>query len=163
MSRLFVPDNFEVPVEVRVGQYVLRPLSEVYAEIDLAAVNSSLELIRETRGGSWPAREVSFAEDEGDLREHRNLFEHRSAFAYSVLSEDEKTCAGSVYINPPHHPFDDTDQSSIPADADAAVSFWVSQRAYDKGFYPVLQRFVEQWLRQSWPFQKPFIVNKLKI
>lgn len=157
-----MPDDFRPPTEIRIGQYVLRPLTEAYVDIDLAAVNSSIDLIRETRGGTWPNEAVSREEDYADLVEHRKQFERRVAFAYSVLTLDEAECLGCVYIYPPNHPFDSSDKSAMPEGADAVISFWVSQSAYDAGFYPVLQHFVDGWVHQEWPFRKPFIANKLQ-
>ncbi len=161
MTKEFIPADFEPPVEARIGRYVLRPLTEDYADADLAAVNSSVELIRETRGGTWPQTRITLEDDHADLIEHRQEFERRSSFAYAILSEDQSSCVGSVYVYPPNHPFDDSDKSLIPEDADAVVSFWASQAAYDDGFYPVLNAFVAKWLHNEWPFKAPYISNKL--
>ena len=161
MSEAFLPPGFQPPLEVRVGHYVLRPLTEEYVEADLAAVNSSLELIRVTRGGSWPKHTIELEEDRADLVEHRQEFERRGSFAYAILSPDGATCAGSVYVYPPNHPFDDSDKSGIPADADAVISFWASRAAYDEGFYPVLYDFVSKWIATEWPFHKPYIASRL--
>jgi hypothetical protein len=163
MAEVFVPADFQAPLEVRLGQYVLRPLSELYVEADLAAVNSSMDLIRQTRGGTWPSKPITLEEDREDLIEHHRQFKERLAFAYAILSEDAKVCAGSVYIYPPNHPFDDSDKSLMPANADATVSFWTSQQAYDEGFYPTLYSFVTAWLKKDWPFIRPYISNKAQL
>lgn len=163
MAEMFVPEAFEPPLEVRVGQYVLRPLSEVYLDVDLAAVNSSVDIIKETRGGTWPRGAITAEEDRTDLVEHRRQFEAREAFAYTIVTEDDSVCAGSVYVYPPNHNFDDSNKSGMPEDADAVINFWVTQKAYNEGFYPVLYGFVEEWTKDRWPFQRPFISNKLKV
>ena len=136
------------------------PLTEAYLDVDLEAVNSSIDLIRETRGGTWPQKEVGRDEDFSDLVEHHRQFDERISFAYSVLTEDETECVGCVYIYPPNHPFDDSDKSGMPEDTDAVVNFWVSQAAHDNGFYPVLSEFVVKWIKDAWPFRRPYISNR---
>ena len=63
------------------------------------------------------------------------------AFAYTVLSPDETTCLGCVYINPPR---------GYPVDA--RVYLWVRQSAYDQGLDSILFRTVKAWLDECWPF-----------
>jgi RimJ/RimL family protein N-acetyltransferase len=159
-QKLFVPTSFHPPLEVHIGQYLLRPLTEKHAKIDRDAVNSSIDLIRRTRGGTWPAEAISLEDDTADLIAHRQEFEQRSSFAYTVVDQDESECVGCVYIYPPNHPFDGSDKSRMPEDADAAVSFWVSQAAYEQGFYPVLRDFLQQWIKQEWPFKNVYYPNK---
>ncbi|HKR81536.1 MAG TPA: hypothetical protein VJR27_00880 [Candidatus Saccharimonadales bacterium] len=159
MTEAFIPAEFHPPLEARVGQYVLRPLTEAYLAQDLAAVNASAETIRKVRGGTWPKGAITEEEDHADLVEHGRQFRERAAFAYSVLTQDERECAGCVYIYPPRHPFDDSDQSAMPADADAAVSMWVTRAAYETGFYPVLYGFVTEWIAQAWPFKRAYYSN----
>lgn len=162
MSEAFVPANFQPQLEARVGQYVLRPLTEAYLAQDLAAVNSSVETIRQVRGGTWPKGPITEEEDRSDLVEHGRQFREHISFAYSVLTEDESECVGCVYVYPPNHPFDDSDKSAMPADADAVVNMWVTKAAYDAGFYPVLYSFVTEWMAQVWPFKRPFVSNQEK-
>jgi hypothetical protein len=50
---------------------------------------------------------------------------------------------------------------NVPPKTDAVVNMWVTQEAYDKGFYEELYHFVESWLHK-WPFQRPFISNPTK-
>jgi len=159
--KTFIPPDFQPPTEVRIGAYVLRPLTEQYVELDLAAVNSSIDLIRRIRGGTWPRGVITLDEDRADLIQHREEFEQRTSFAYAILSADEKTCAGSVYVFPPNHPFDENDKSGMSPDAEAVVSYWVSQAAYDAGFHPELRAFVAEWARNDWPFAKVHIVDLL--
>ncbi len=77
------------------------------------------------------------------------------------LTHDEKIYAGSVYVFPPNHPFDESDKLGMPPDAEAVVSYWVSQAAYDDGFHPELRAFVADWVKDAWPFPKVHIVDLL--
>ena len=158
----FVPSTFEVPREFRVSHYLIRPLRALDASIDCIAVNKSIALIHKTRGGSWPQRPITVAENTIELQEHQQLFEDRSAFAYTILDESasEPTTAGSLYVYKPHDPFDSSQANIImPNEVDAVVNFWVTPDAYAEGFYGILYRFVhDEWL-PTWPFRHPHINN----
>lgn len=158
-SRAFSPD-FNPPRQARVAGYRVVPLAEHHLEADIAAINSSLAKIKELRGGTWPSGPIDRDEDRKDLIAHKEEFERCGSYAYCIISEDGKTSAGCIYIYPPNHSFDDSDRSAMPSDADAAISCWVTQAAYDRGLYPVVYRFIEEWLRTSWPFQRPYISSR---
>ena len=162
MTETFIPVDFIPPREAAIGEYVLRPLAERYVDADMEAVNSSVDTIRETRGGKWPQQPVTRDENLGDLIEHERLFDERSAFAYSVFNPDGSEYIGCVYIYPPNHPFDDSDKSGMPPESDAVVNFWVAKAAFDRGVYPALFKLVSKWISEDWPFHNPYISNKLK-
>lgn len=152
--------DFSPPLQARVAGCRVVPLTERYVEADVAAINSSLAKIKELRGGTWPSGPIGLDEDRNDLIVHREEFERRGSYAYAIIGEDGKASAGCIYIYPPNHSFDGSDRSAMPSDADAAVSCWVTQAAYDRGLYPIVYRFIEEWLRTSWPFQRPYISSR---
>jgi hypothetical protein len=92
-------------------------------------------------GPEWPHPKFTLAENLSDLVGHWDEFQKREAFAYTVLSPDEKTCLGCLYINPPRG-----------QPVDARVVMWVRQSAYDQGLDPVLFRTVKDWIEKDWPF-----------
>lgn len=49
----FVPQNFNPPEKTSIGEFVLRKLSYIDAEVDYEAVMSSIDIILKTRGGDW--------------------------------------------------------------------------------------------------------------
>jgi len=157
--RAFSPD-FAPPLQAHVAGHRIVPLTEAHVDIDVVAINSSLETIRALRGGTWPPGPISAEDDRSDLIVHRQEFEQRGSFAYIVLSDDGQTSAGCIYVYPPNHPFDDSDKSGMPENADAAISCWVTQAAYDRGLYPVIYRFIEEWLRTDWPFERPYLSSR---
>ncbi len=158
----FVEKTFIPPAEAEFEGYVLHPLGPDDVEADCAAANENADLIRQTRGGTWPRGPITLDEDLGDLREHQRQFRTREAFAYVISNTENGMYEGCLYIYPPHHPFDDTDQSAMPADADAAISFWVVRSAYNAGLYQDLFTFVGRWLNEVWPFMRPCITNAEK-
>ncbi|MGE3769363.1 MAG: GNAT family N-acetyltransferase [Bdellovibrionales bacterium] len=152
----FVPDSFDVPERLETPQFVIRKLTFADAALDYEAVSSSLDIIRATRGGLYGNEEqnLSLTENQISLGWHQREFEYRTSFAYTITTPDGKECIGCIYIYPPGY------YAEIPAGADADVSFWVSQKAYDQGLYPVVYGVLDQWLKDVWPFKNIAYTNK---
>lgn len=154
MNSPFVPENFDIPERLVTKDFIIRKLCFSDTKLDYDAVMSSLDIIRQTRGGNWPTDDLSYTDDQIDLGWHQREFEQRSTFAYTVMSLDEKECLGCLYLYPPGY------RSENSNDADVDVSFWVTQKAYDKGLYKVLYITINSWLKSSWPFNKIAYTNK---
>jgi hypothetical protein len=138
----FVPADFEVPTLLETEHFRLRPLTTGDVDKDYEAVMESAALLHSMFGRDWPREGFTREENLQDLAEHQQEFERREAFAYTVVSPDERSCLGCVYINPPRsHP------------ADARVYMWVRQSAYDRGLDPMLFRAVKAWIDERWPFE----------
>ena len=138
----FVPADFEPPAGLDTPEFRLRPLTPAVVDLDYDALMSSVDLIRAMFGRNWPTHDFTRAENLADLEEHAEECARREAFAYTVLSPDERTCLGCVYFNPPRgHP------------VDVRVYLWVRQSASDQGLDPVLFRTVKQWLAEAWPWR----------
>lgn len=45
-------------------------------------------------------------------------------------------------------------------DAEVDASFWVTQKAYDQGLYPILYKTLDGWLKSTWPFKIVAYSNK---
>lgn len=148
-----VPDDFRVAEKIEAPNFIARKLSFNDAKLDYKAVISSIDIIKKTRGGDWPTKDLSFEEDQIDLGWHQREFENRTSFAYTVMSRDEKECLGCFYLYPPGY------RSESSKNADVDVSFWVTQKAYEKGLYKELFFWLDSWLK-SWPFNKIVYTNK---
>ena len=138
----FVPDDFEVPDGVAGNGFRLTPLGPEHNDADYAAWTSSIDHIRATpgfEGASWP-RPMSLAENLDDLIRHRNDFDTRRGFTYSVL-DDIGEVIGCVYIYPSDKP-----------GVDARVHSWV--RASREQMDQPLWTTVSGWLNSSWPFDE---------
>jgi hypothetical protein len=140
-DRPFVPSDFEVPHSLDTPHFHLRPLTPAVVDLDYDALMTSIDLLQAMFGRDWPHPAFTREENLQDLVEHQQEFEQRVAFAYTVLSPDETTCLGCVYINPPRDHL-----------VDARVYLWVRQSAYDQGLDPVLYHTVKAWIDQHWPF-----------
>lgn len=138
---MFTAETFEVPRAFKGSGFRLEPLGPEHNERDHKAWMSSIEHIRSTPGldawaGQWPVPR-SLEDNLRDLVRHRQEFDTREAFAYSVLDGDE--VIGCLYINP---------IEGRPGEA--AVVSWVkaSRAEMDR----VVWLAVSEWLSSDWPF-----------
>ncbi len=144
---MFVPDDFAVPQTLKAEKFVLHPLTIKHVEKDFEAVMSSIDHLQkqippEVFHGVWPDRAMTQEDDMIDLAWHQVEFRNRTSFTYTVLSPDEKTCLGCVYIFPPRF-----------SDGDAEVFLWVRQSELASGLDGVLFNAVKEWLKNAWPFK----------
>ena len=130
-------ENFNVPNNIKTESFLFRKLTTRDVYLDFLAVMSSIDVIKKTRGGSWPTKELTFEEDLIDLGWHQREFENRSTFAYTVFSPDNSKCLGCFYL------YDAGTRKEVDSSYDVDVSFWVTKEAYDKGLYEKLYREIK--------------------
>lgn len=150
---LSLSKDFKVPEKIEHPKFVCRKLCARDVYLDYIAVMSSIDIIKKTRGGSWPTSDLSFEDDLIDLAWHQREFENRSSFAYTVMNPDETECLGCFYLYPAGF------RKESPEGSDLDVSFWVTQKEYDAGLYPELYKTIKEWLAKEWPFKMPFWSN----
>jgi hypothetical protein len=95
-----VPESFEVPEKLETPDFTIRKLMYRDAKLDYEAVMSSIDTIRQTRGGDWPEPTLSFEDDQIDLAWHQREFENGTSLAYTVMKPDETECLGCLYLYP---------------------------------------------------------------
>lgn len=141
-----VPDDFEVPLELNLPAFILRPLTVEHLELDYEAVMSSKTRLRQvfSAADDWPSDQLTLEEDRRHLIWHAGEFERRSSFAYTMLSLSGSRCLGCLYFF-----------STQVADFDAEVYFWVRDDAFLNGLDSILYNTVKDWLKTSWPFRNP--------
>lgn len=144
----FIPGNFVAPERHQADGLLFRKLCFSDTDDDYKAVMSSIDIIRKTRGGDWPDSSLTYEEDQIDLGWHQREFEGGSSFAYVIYTADESEYVGCFYLYEPGF------RGEKSADADVDVSFWVTQVAYDKGYYEKVYRELDAWLKQDWPFNR---------
>jgi hypothetical protein len=141
-TRVFVPDDFDVPQQLMHASFRLEPLGVEHNERDYAAWTASMDHIQSTPGfvgEKWP-HAMSLADNYGDLAKHADDFAQRRGFTYTVL-DTTGDVIGCVYIYPGR-----TEQF------DARVTSWVrvERATLDRELY----RAVTQWLANRWPFAR---------
>lgn len=118
-----------------------RVLDENVAELDFEAVMYSQKRLQGIFGpkSEWPKSNMTLEENIESLKIHKQEFESRDAFAYSVFNSSKEKCLGSVYIDP-----------SQSSNYDCEVYLWIRDEsiAQDKELYLT----VRNWLQVKWPF-----------
>lgn len=152
----FFPADRDVPETLSTSTFVLRQLATDQAEIDYEAYMSSLDVIRRHSGGRWPTAGFTLAQEQHELALHEERHRTMQDFAFILLTPDQTTGLGCVYILP-LLPF--LSRSGAPAavlaqvtDATAMITFWLRQ---DRLYMPLVQQVitaVHEWLVSGWPF-----------
>jgi hypothetical protein len=151
-----LPTNFEAPIELTFDGLIAKPLTRADLKDDLDAVNSSIEIIKKTRGGTWPEGQLSEEFDFLDLAWHEREFRDTSSFAY-VVCDDSSKYIGCFYLYPMGHR---TELSEELLKYDIDASWWVTSDAYAKGYYERLYYGLQSWLTTAFPFKKIYYSNK---
>lgn len=149
------PSEFQAPPKLTYEDLVAQPLTRNDLKADMDAVNSSLEVIRNTRGGAWPAEPVSEEFDFLDLAWHEREFRDGDSFAY-VVYDNKGKYIGCFYLYPMGHRTELTEEL-LSYDMDA--SWWVTSEAYKNGYYEMLYKAIQQWLKE-FPVNNIYYSNK---
>jgi hypothetical protein len=136
----FVPAGFDPPAPIPDPRFALEPLGPEHNVSDFAAWTSSMDHVSATPGfddGRWP-REMTLADNLGDLERHARDFAAHIGFTYTVLDPGDRDVIGCVYIYP------------LDGGPDARVRSWV--RADRATLDVPLAEAVAGWLASDWPF-----------
>lgn len=138
-----VPATFTVPTLVRTPKFQLVPLGPALVKIDFDAYMSSVEHLQKTftRSSDWPHAGITDADAMRDMETEQARFLARTSFAYAVLTPDGRRERGCVYVYP-----------SPVKGYDAEVRMWVTKAEHDAGFDTELYAWVQDWMRNDWPF-----------
>ena len=143
-SNTFVADDFIVPEGLQTFEFRLRMLTVNDLVKDYDAVMSSVEHLKSVWPDSgWPEG-LTLEEDLIDLGWHQKEFLNRTSFAYTLVTSDEETVTGCVYINP-------TEAEGY----DSEVYLWVRASELKNGLDARLFDAVKCWLADDWPFENP--------
>ena len=147
--------NFKAPAELEYEDLRAKTLTRADLKADMEGVNSSLELIRNTSGGSWPSEQVTEDFDLLDLAWHEREFRDGNSYAYVVYS-DKDEYIGCFYLYPMGVRTELTEEL-MKYDLDA--SWWVTAGAYEQGYYEKLYKAIQQWLSE-FPVKNVYYSNK---
>ena len=156
IKKIDLPKDFKAPELLKYEDIIAKPLTREDLIADMDAVNSSLELIRRTRGGSWPSEAVSEEFDLLDLAWHEREFRDYDSFAYVVYTK------AGVYIGCFYLYGMGQRTALAPALLDFQVdaSWWVDTKAYNAGYYQKLQAALQTWLPNQFRFTHIYYSNK---
>jgi hypothetical protein len=156
VKSLDVPAGYMPPTELADEDIRARAISRADLHDDVRGINASLEIIRRTRGGGWPAEAVSEDFNYVDLVWHELEFRDRTSFTYAVYDSGQQYL-GCCYLYPMGKR---TPLTEKLLDYDVDVSWWVTPDAYDRGFYTKLYVALRRWVGDAFPFRKPYYSNQ---
>lgn len=143
--------RFLPPSSLRTESLLLEPLNPRHVELDYAAFMSSRERLQaEMPFGGWPSEDMSLEENRADLERHWSEYEHREAYAYTVLNPEGDDCQGCVYVYPA--PAEMLAEHGLPANV-CSVTFWVDDEALAAGAEEELVRALLDWFERDWPWE----------
>src|SRR5258708_16707510 len=99
IKKLDMPPGYVVPERLTYEDIVARAISRADVQEDVRGINASLELIRRTRGGTWPADEVTEEFNFVDLVWHEAEFRDGGSSSYAVYDANDRDL-GRCYLYP---------------------------------------------------------------
>ena len=153
---LDLPAGYAPPAELRYEGITARAISRADLAADVKGINSSIDLIRRTRGGDWPSGPVTEEFDYVDLVWHELEFREQYSFAYAVY-DTAGQYLGCCYFYPMGRRTP-LDESLLQHDVD--VSWWVTPEAYQHGYYARLYVALRHWIAELFPFRSPYFSNR---
>ena len=153
-----LPSGFVAPLTLAFEDIVATALARRHLDEDVAGINASLALISRTRGGGWPTEAVTGDGNFIDLVWHECEFRDGRSFSY-VVHTVEGQYLGCCYFYPlgTRTPL----SAELAAAYDVDVSWWVTPKAYERGYYEMLFRALEHWGTQDFPFSGLHFSNRL--
>ena len=144
LKQAFVDVDFVVPEVLETSEFRLRMLTVNDLIKDYDAVMSSVDHLKSVWPDSgWPEG-LTLEEDLIDLGWHQKEFLNRTSFAYTLVTLDEETVSGCVYINP-----------TRAKAYDAEVYLWVRSSELESDLDARLFDTVKRWLAEDWSFENP--------
>jgi hypothetical protein len=156
IRKLALSGGFVAPRRLSHGDIEAIALSREDLEDDLIGINGSIEVIQRTRGGGWPEGPVEPGYNYIDLVWHEQEFREGSSFSYVVRHRDG-SYLGCCYLYPMGLR---TELTDALLDHDVDVSWWVTQTAYEAGYYEALHEALREWIAAEFPFSNPFFSNR---
>lgn len=153
---LNLPAEFWPPAELTYYDIRAQAISRADLDDDVRGINASLDIIRRTRGGLWPAEPVSPDFNYVDLVWHEQEFRDKTSLTYAVYDRGNQYL-GCCYLYPVGKRVPLTEKL---LEYDVDVSWWVTPGAYRRGFYAKLYRALHTWIAEEFPFRNPYYSNK---
>jgi hypothetical protein len=155
VKKLELPPGFQAPTRLTHEDIVAVALTREHLQDDVRGINASVDLIRSTRGGDWPAGPVSEEFDFVDLVWHEAEFRDGTSFSYAVY-DDGDTYLGCCYL---YRMGTRTELTEKLLDHDVDVSWWVTPDAHERGYYDKLYAALRIWVEAEFPFGRPYYSN----
>jgi hypothetical protein len=156
-KKLQLPAGAVAPTRLVYGELEAQAITRDHLGDDVAGINASLDLIRQTRGGDWPTEPVTADGNFVDLVWHECEFRDAGSFTYAVYHV-EHGYIGCCYLYPLGGRT--TLTAELLGEYDVDVSWWVTPPAYGRGDYETLYAALQHWLTQQFAFWRPYFSNR---
>ena len=156
VKKLVLPDGFAPPEQLTHEDVVATLRGRADPDDHVRGINSSLELIRRTRGGDWPAEPVTLESNFVDLVWHECEFREGFSFSY-VLRDAGGGYLGCAYLYPMGRRTELTEEL---ARHDVDVSWWVTAEAYEADYYRKAYAGLRRWVTADYRFADPYWSNR---
>jgi len=156
VKKFELPSGIAVSRELTYEDIVARAITRSDLQDDVKGINASLDIIRRTRGGSWPQGPVTEEFNFVDLVWHECEFREGGSFTYAVYDATGRYL-GCCYLYPMGQRTGLTEEL-LKYDVD--VSWWVTPTAYEQGYYVKLYAALRHWLADELPFSEPYYSNR---
>jgi hypothetical protein len=156
VRKLEVPAGHRVPETLTYEDVVAKAITRAHLGDDVRGINASLDIIRRTRGGSWPTEPVTEEFNFVDLVWHECEFRDGGSYTYALFDTSDRYL-GCCYLYPMGRRSPLTEELAAH---DVDVSWWVTPTAYDQGYYAKLYQALGHWLAEDLPFAKPYFSNR---
>jgi len=155
IKKLDLPAEWSPPTELVYDDIRARAISRADNDDDVEGINASIELIQRTRGGGWPEEPVSAEFNYVDEVWHECEFREGYSFTYAVY-DSSGHYLGCCYLSPMGRRTPLTEEL-LKYEVD--VSWWVTQGAYDRGYYTRLFAALQHWIKTEFPFTNAYYSN----
>ena len=155
VKRIPVPTGWTPPTELTHDGIRVIALTRHQLSDDVRGINASLDLIRRTRGGSWPTEAVTEDFNYVDLVWHECEFREGDSFTYAVYDAGGRYL-GCCYLYPLGRRTALTEEL---LEYDVDVSWWVTPEAYERGQYVALYGALRHWMTTVFAFWNPYFSN----
>jgi hypothetical protein len=154
-KKLAFPDGAVAPSELRHADILATAITREHLPDDVAGINASIDLIRRTRGGSWPSEPTSLDANFVWLVWHELEFAEAKSLTYALYTTEPRYL-GCCYLYPLGRRQPLTGELAA---FDVDVSWWVTPAAYEQGYYEKVYEALGQWLATEFPFWRPHYSN----
>jgi hypothetical protein len=156
VKKLVLPDGRTAPMRLTYDDVVATAISREHLHDDVAGINASIELIRQTRGGPWPSERVTEDYNFVDLVWHECEFREGDSFTYAVYDAGGEYL-GCCYLSPLGRRTQLRDEL---LDYDVDVSWWVTPAAYEHGYYEKVYAALQHWLEHAFTGWRAYYSNR---
>ena len=143
-----------VPPMHQTANFIFRPLSPHYTELDFEALMATKTVLRQWSNSPWPEDDFTLEANRADLQRHDEEFHNNEAYAYTVLNLEESRVDGCVYLQPLQQFLGEVDApteiTGQVAPDEATMAFWIrGERLADED---LLLGDILDWLDTHWQF-----------